>query len=459
MKYYLSFSVIIVLLFSSYRGYSEGFRVDTNFKPKDYLYYIFDTATIKFSNIKYRGRKSAIGRFNFDVPDFEIKKGIVLSSGDVGTIRNGNKTPGTSGLAWDNNYSFKGDRDLGKLSKGKVCDQAYIEFDFIPLENEIKFNYIFASEEYKEYVGSRFNDVFGFIITGEGNFWKNIAIIPEKIDPVTVNNINHLRNTKFFINNNCFQNVKIKKDIEDDMQPREPFFKEFFSKLFGSKNKKFTIDEAEKKTLNTSLHDNFEFDGLTRKIQATCFLTPYKVYHMKIGIGDVGDPMFDSGVFLEYQSFTSTKNRNQPYFKEYEDLRSQVNFDSLFARRVEKPIVIDSPKQIEERFEITNVNFSYNDSVVHDTSELNIRELAIYLNKNKDYKVQLLGYTDNIGSLMYNQKLSEKRAKAVRDVLTKNGVSEDRINYIGNNWSDPLAKNTTEKGRSMNRRVEIVVLE
>lgn len=435
------------------------FKVDTLNKPREYLLHIFDTSNIKFSNVKYRGMKSAIGKFSFDVEGFEIKKGIVLSSGNVGTIGGGNKTPGTSGLAWNNDFSFKGDRDLGKLSKGKVCDQAFIEFDFIPLENEIKFNYIFASEEYKEYVGSRFNDVFGFIITGENNFWKNIAIIPEKIEPVTVNNVNHLRNTSFFVNNNCFNNIKIKKEVDDDMQPREPFFKDIFMKLFGSKDKKFSIDEVEKKTLHTDLYENFEFDGLTRKLVATCFLIPYKVYHMKIGLGDVGDPMFDSGVFLEYQSFTSTKNKKQPFFKDYEDIRAIVNFDSLFQRRIEKPIVIDSPKQIEERFEITNINFAYNDSLVPDSSVLDVRELALYLNKNKEFKVQLLGYTDNIGGLQYNQKLSEKRAKSVRNLLIKNGVADDRINYIGNNYNDPLAKNTTEKGRSKNRRVEIVVLE
>lgn len=458
-----SFRLLIVLLcihFSVEDMQAQNkFKVDTLFKPLDYLYHIFDTTNIKFSNIKYRGMKSAIGKFSFDAEGFEIKQGIVLSSGNVGTIKGGNKTPGTSGLAWDNRYSFKGDRDLGKLSKGKVCDQAFIEFDFIPLENEIKFNYIFASEEYKEYVGSRFNDVFGFIITGENNFWKNIAIIPQKIDPVTVNNVNHLRNTSFFVNNNCFNNIKIKKEIEDDMEPREPFFKDLISRLFGSKNKKFSVDPVERKTLTTDLYENFEFDGLTKKLIASCFLIPYKVYHMKIGVGDVGDPMFDSGVFLEYQSFTSTKNKNQPFFKDYEDIRHRVNFDSLFQRRVEKPIVIDSPRQIEERFEITNINFAYNDSLVPDSSELDIRELALYLLKNKDYRVQLLGYTDNIGGLQYNQKLSEKRAKSVRNLLVKNGIVEDRINYIGNNYNDPLAQNATEQGRRKNRRVEIVLLE
>lgn len=451
--------IIFCFIFISFQSVAQRkIKIDTTLKPMDYLLHILDTQNVKINNIKYRGLKSAIGKFNIHLDKFEIKNGIVLTTGNLSTISGGNKTPGTSGLAWDNRHRFKGDRDLGRLSKGKVCDQAYIEFDFIPLENEIKFNYIFASEEYKEYVGSRFNDVFGFLITGDGNFYKNIALIPETNTPVAINNVNHLRNSHFYINNECFLNSKIKKDV-DDMEPREPFIKEIIVKLFGSKSKDFSINEVERKELNDELFNHFEFDGLTKKLVATCFLTPYKVYHMKIAVGDVGDPMFDSGVFLEYQSFTATKNKNAPHFKNYEDLRGKINFDSLFKYRIETPIVIDSPPQIEDKFEITNINFEYNKYEINDTNQIDIRELAIYLKKNKEFRVHLIGYTDNIGTIEYNQKLSEQRAKAVKAMLVENGVSEDRINYIGNNYDNPLASNESEQGRAINRRVEIVVLE
>ena len=453
---YPIFILFIVLHFNFYA--QKKIKLDTSYQPIQYLYHILDTSNVKINNVKYRGLKTALGKFKINLEKFEIKEGIVLTTGNLNTLSGGNKTPGTSGLAWDNNYRFKGDRDLGKLSKGKVCDQAYIEFDFIPLENEIKFNYIFASEEYKEYVGSRFNDVFGFIVTGDGNFYKNIALIPESNKPVTINDVNHLRNHQYFINNACFVNSSIKKDI-DDMVPREPFIKEVILKLFGAKSKSFTVDDIERKSLNDELFEHLEFDGLTRKLTATCFLTPYKVYHMKIAVGDVGDPMFDSGVFLEYQSFTAQKNKNAPFFKNYEDLRGKINIDSLFQLKIESPIVIDSPKQIEEKFEITNINFEYNRYDIPDSSQIDIRELAIYLNKNKDFRLHLIGYTDNIGTIDYNQKLSEQRAKAVKNLLIEYGVNEDRINYIGNNYDNPLASNETEHGRSRNRRVEIVVLE
>ena len=162
---------------------------------------------------------------------------------------------------------------------------------------------------------------------------------------------------------------------------------------------------------------------------------------------------------LEYQSFTAQKNPKAPYFKNYENLREKINFDSLFQLKLITPITIDSPKQIEEKFEITNINFEYNKFDIPDSSQIDVRELAIYLNKNKDYRVHLLGYTDNIGTIDYNQKLSEQRAKTVKKLLLENGVEEDRINYIGNNHDNPLASNESEHGRAKNRRVEIVVLE
>lgn len=452
----LIFSIIIIFTQKSYS--QNRLKIDTTYEIQDYIKYILNNEKIKVDNIKYRGLKSAIGKFRIDTNALGIMNGIVLSTGNVNTIKGGNQTPGTSGLAWDNSYRFKSDRDLNRLSKGKVSDQVILEFDFIPLENHVTFKYIFGSEEYKEYVGSRFNDVFGFIVTGDNNFSQNLALVPGKKEPVTVNNINHVKNMDLFVNNNCFENYGIKKDI-DEYQPREPFIKEVIIKLFGSKKKDFVIDPKERKNVNNFLFENIEFDGFTRPLEASIFLTPYKVYHMKIALGDVGDPMFDSGVFLEAESFTATKNMNAPFFKNYEDMKDKINFDSLFHIKFEKPIVIDSPPQIEEKFEITNVNFDVNKSIIPDTSNLQIRELALYLIKNKDYRVHLLGYTDNVGSLEHNQKLSERRSKAVKELLVKSGVHEDRINYIGNNYENPLADNAVELGRRKNRRVEIVVLE
>jgi outer membrane protein OmpA-like peptidoglycan-associated protein len=72
-------------------------------------------------------------------------------------------------------------------------------------------------------------------------------------------------------------------------------------------------------------------------------------------------------------------------------------------------------------------------------------------------KLQVEGYTDNIGSDDYNQKLSEERADAVRDYLVSQSVSDANISAAGYGKSNPIADNSTNAGRAQNRRVQMVV--
>ena len=67
------------------------------------------------------------------------------------------------------------------------------------------------------------------------------------------------------------------------------------------------------------------------------------------------------------------------------------------------------------------------------------------------------GYTDNIGSDEYNQKLSEQRADSVRDYLVSQSVPDSNITAQGYGKTHPIADNSTNSGRAQNRRVELVV--
>jgi outer membrane protein OmpA-like peptidoglycan-associated protein len=73
--------------------------------------------------------------------------------------------------------------------------------------------------------------------------------------------------------------------------------------------------------------------------------------------------------------------------------------------------------------------------------------------------VTVEGNTDNIGSDAYNQKLSVRRATAVRDYLAKHGIAESRMTVVGKGASNPVASNDTEDGRAQNRRVELLVTQ
>jgi outer membrane protein OmpA-like peptidoglycan-associated protein len=74
-----------------------------------------------------------------------------------------------------------------------------------------------------------------------------------------------------------------------------------------------------------------------------------------------------------------------------------------------------------------------------------------------DLKVQVEGYTDNVGSQQYNLTLSQQRGDAVRDYLISQGVAAGNITATGYGMSSPVADNSTSAGRAQNRRVNLVV--
>jgi outer membrane protein OmpA-like peptidoglycan-associated protein len=78
-------------------------------------------------------------------------------------------------------------------------------------------------------------------------------------------------------------------------------------------------------------------------------------------------------------------------------------------------------------------------------------------NTDPSQKIVVEGHTDSVGVDAYNQKLSEDRAKSVRDYLVSRGVEPNRISYVGKGETVPTADNNTPEGRANNRRVEIIV--
>jgi outer membrane protein OmpA-like peptidoglycan-associated protein len=75
---------------------------------------------------------------------------------------------------------------------------------------------------------------------------------------------------------------------------------------------------------------------------------------------------------------------------------------------------------------------------------------------NPTLTAEIVGHTDNTGSAELNQRLSEKRANAVRDYFTANGIGPDRLTASGMGEKDPIASNETPKGRAQNRRIEFI---
>lgn len=85
-----------------------------------------------------------------------------------------------------------------------------------------------------------------------------------------------------------------------------------------------------------------------------------------------------------------------------------------------------------------------------------IDKLAEFLSANPGRKILIEGHTDSVGSESYNQKLSERRAQAVRNAIGERGISLDRIESVGLGEAYPVASNDDNGGRQQNRRVEVI---
>ena len=130
-----------------------------------------------------------------------------------------------------------------------------MEFDVIPTCDQLQIRFVFGSEEYPEWVSAGFNDAFGFFISGPnpggGNYNNdNVALLPDGVTIVSIDNVNANLNA-FYINvDNCGSNIA--------------------------------------------------FDGLYNRLISEVAVVPCESYHFKIAIADAGDGIYDSGVFIDF---------------------------------------------------------------------------------------------------------------------------------------------------------------
>ncbi len=218
-----------------------------------------------------RGDAIQSGTFSNGLSEVGISSGVVLSSGNVnnipGTNSNGGATETLGGLgSSDDDYSLNvgtpGDADLTALSGFNTFDASVLEFDFQfgdgSIGGDLFFNFVFASEEYVDYIGSDFNDVFGFFVDG-----TNVALVPGTSTPITINSVNNSTNSAFYVNNI---------------------------------NNTNGIPVAGVDVL---------FDGLTTVITAQALGLGVGVHTMKFAVADASDGILDAGVFLQTGSFSS----------------------------------------------------------------------------------------------------------------------------------------------------------
>jgi hypothetical protein len=208
---------------------------------------------VTVSNVTYTGALTAAGAFTGGTGIIGFENGVVLSSGSIHSVPGPNMFDGiTTG------HGTPGDNALSTLSGQTTLDAAVLEFDFIPNASQIFIQFVFASEEYNEFVGDEFNDVFAFIVNG-----NNCARAADG-SPVTVNSVNLQSNASQFRNN--------------DARPGP-------------------IDT--------------EMDGLTVVLTCQAQVAVGVSNRMKLAIADAADDAYDSNVFIRAGSL-STLPPNEP---------------------------------------------------------------------------------------------------------------------------------------------------
>jgi outer membrane protein OmpA-like peptidoglycan-associated protein len=102
-----------------------------------------------------------------------------------------------------------------------------------------------------------------------------------------------------------------------------------------------------------------------------------------------------------------------------------------------------------------DVTFDFDSATVRPGLYNEIDRIAQIMIKYPQTEIMVGGYTDSVGSEQYNQRLSERRAEAVKNLLVQRGVDPSRVTAVGYGETRPVATNAEEAGRRLNRRVEI----
>ena len=236
---------------------------------------------VTISNVSYNGvldpQTPIIGSGSFTETgtNLGLPAGVILSSGmadaAAGPATNFASNPNGTGS----------DPDLFQLSNNNtINDRAVLEFDFIPVGDTVRFRFVFGSEEYPEFVCSGFNDAFGFFLSGPGisgaftNGAENLALVPGGSIPIAINTVN--------------------------------------AGVPGGAYPAATCAAADPNWIANSQYyvnntgTTIVYDGFTTVLTAKRFVQCGQTYHIKMAIGDAGDSAYDSAVFLEAGSFTST---------------------------------------------------------------------------------------------------------------------------------------------------------
>jgi gliding motility-associated-like protein len=238
----------------------------TGMTPLQYVQNVLLGGGVTVSNVTYTGYNNAMGEFSIaGATNLGMSNGLVLTTGTAlevdptyGTGLGPHGPNDQAGAGTDNGQP--GDPYLTTVANAQTYNAAILQFDFIPVGDTVKFNYVFGTEEYMEWVTGGFADVFAFVLSGVTTPLSavNIATLPSTGQPVTALNVNANVNPQYYVDNETPPGATV------------------------------------------------QYDGFTVVLQAKHAVICGETYHIKIMIADALDGAVDAGVFLEAGSFGSS---------------------------------------------------------------------------------------------------------------------------------------------------------
>jgi hypothetical protein len=260
--------------------------VDWMVTPQQMAQWIVGTSNVTVANATFTGTNLARGTFGngSGAGLTSMDSGIILSSGNIATAVGTNNVPNAGTAFGFNREGLPGDADLSNLvGGGTTKDAAVLEFDVVSTNSfTLQFQYIFASEEYPEWIGS-YNDPMAIFVTTNrvGTDWINsinndLALVPGTTNvPVSVNTIN----------GGCTSDVNNNYDSPSNPQYYVDNYDPHFSAI-SPYAAAFPIY-------------NIQYDGFTTLLTNSVTISANVTNHIKIAIADYGDPNLDSAVFIK----------------------------------------------------------------------------------------------------------------------------------------------------------------
>ena len=162
--------------------------------------------------------------------------------------------------------------------------------------------------------------------------------------------------------------------------------------------------------------------------------------------------------------FSTTLPTGDTFVIKVKTIVDSTKYGLISIRQLEPDEQFTEPFTVTVKFEparsyrLDNVYFDFGKFTLRSESFTELDELVSYMKWKENEKIEIAGYTDNVGNDADNLKLSQQRADAIRQYLIKKGIQPARVIAKGYGASQPVADNSTDEGRQRNRRTEVKIL-